>query len=187
MNTIIGVSNRHVHLEEKVWKQLFGDEEMIKRNDLGQPGQFATTSTVDIMYNGHIIEHVRVIGPLRPYNQIEISKTDAETLGVNPPRRQSGDLEGSLPITLIGPKGQVDLESGLILAEMHLHMEPSMANSLNVKDKDIFPVYQNDKYLFDVKVKISNPGALELHIDTDESTYYNLKTGSEVEVKICGK
>lgn len=187
MKTIIGVSNRHVHMREEVWHALFGDEEMIKRNDLGQPGQFATTSTVDIKYNDVVIEHVRVIGPIRPYNQIEISETDAKKLGVNPPRRQSGDLEGSLPITLIGPKGSVNLESGLILAEMHLHMTPEMAEELNLKDKDSLPVYQEDKYLFDTKVKVSTPAALELHIDTDESLYYNLKTGMEVDVKICGK
>ena len=108
-------------------------------------------------------------------------------LGVTPPRRQSGELEGSLPISLIGPKGSVDLESGLILAEMHIHMTPEMSSSLNLVDKQILPVYLGEKYLFDAKVKIGNPAALELHIDTDEGILYNLKTGMEVDVKICGK
>ena len=187
MKTIIGVSNRHVHLKKEVWESLFGDVPMEKRNDLGQPGQFATTSTVDIRYNGKTIEHVRVIGPIRNYNQIEISGSDANFLGVTPPRRQSGELEGSLPISLIGPKGSVDLESGLILAEMHIHMTPEMSSSLNLVDKQILPVYLGEKYLFDAKVKIGNPAALELHIDTDEGILYNLKTGMEVDVKICGK
>lgn len=187
MKVIIGVSNRHVHLKKEIWEALFGNITMEKRNDLGQPGQFATTSTVDISYNGKTIEHVRVIGPIRDYNQIEISASDAKILEVNPPRRQSGDIDGSLPITLIGPKGKVDLESGLILAEMHLHMTPEMAFDLNLTDKEELPVYLDDKHLFDVKVKISDPAALELHIDTDEGTHYNLKTGTEVDVKICGK
>ncbi|MDE6142428.1 MAG: hypothetical protein K2G03_07475 [Bacilli bacterium] len=187
MKTIIGVSNRHVHLKKEVWETLFGEVPMEKRNDLGQPGQFATTSTVDIRYNDVTIEHVRVIGPIRNYNQIEISESDANLLGVNPPRRQSGDVEGSLPITLIGPKGSVDLENGLILAEMHIHMTPEMASNLKLVDKDVLPVYIDDRHLFDVKVKISDPAALELHIDTDEGKIYNLKTGMEVDVKICGK
>lgn len=187
MKVIIGVSNRHVHLTEEVWHTLFGDIKMEKRNDLGQPGQYATTSTVDINYNGTTIPHVRVIGPTRNYNQIEISKSDANKLGVNPPRRQSGDLEGSLPINIIGPKGEVSLESGLILAEMHIHMTPDMASNLNLVDKQVLPVYEGDKYLFDVKVKISDPASLEIHVDTDEGEYYNLKTGMEVDVKICGK
>ena len=83
MKTIIGVSNRHVHLKKEVWESLFGDVPMEKRNDLGQPGQFATTSTVDIRYNGKTIEHVRVIGPIRNYNQIEISGSDANFFGSN--------------------------------------------------------------------------------------------------------
>lgn len=187
MKVIIGVSNRHVHLTKDVWHTLFGDIEMEKRNDLGQPGQFATTSTVDINYNGVTIPHVRVIGPIRKYNQIEISASDAKKLGVNPPRRQSGDLDGSLPINIMGPKGEVSLNSGLILAEMHIHMTPQMAADLNLEDKEILPVYQRDTYLFDAKVKVSDPASLELHIDTDEGEYYNLETGMEVDVKICGK
>lgn len=187
MKTIIGVSNRHVHLKKEVWEQLFGNVEMVKRNDIGQPGQFATTSTVDIEYNGVTIENVRVIGPFRNYNQVEISASDAKVLGVNPPRRQSGDLASSLPITLIGPKGIVNLDKGLILAELHIHMTPDMASQLNIEDKETLPVYQGEKYLFNAKVKISNQGALELHIDTDEAAYYNLETGMEVDVKICGK
>lgn len=187
MEVIIGVSNRHVHLKKEVWEQLFGKVEMIKKNDLGQPMQFATTSTVDIKYNGATIEHVRVIGPLRNYNQVEISASDAKILGVNPPRRQSGDLEGSLPITLIGPNGSIDLDQGLILAERHIHLTPEMASSLKLDDKETLSIYQGRQYLFDAKVKISDPSALELHIDIDEANYYNLKTGMEVEVNICGK
>ena len=187
MKVTVGVSNRHIHLTREVWNQLFGGINIVKRNDLGQPMQFATTSTVDIKYNGITIKNVRVIGPLRKYNQIEISLSDAKMLGVRPPRRQSGDLENSLPITIIGPKASVDLESGLILAERHIHVTPEMAFSLNLDDKEILSIYQGEKYLFDAKIKICNPASLELHIDTDEAAYYNLKTGMEVEVKICGK
>lgn len=186
MKVMLGVSKRHVHLTEDVWSKLF-DTNIEKRNDLGQPGQYASTSTVDIEYNGIKIEHVRVIGPLRKYNQIEISESDANLLGVKPPRRQSGDLEGSLGIKIIGPKGYVELSSGLILAERHIHMTKQMAKMLSLKNNERMSVYRNDEYLFDALIKISEPGSLELHIDTDEGEYYNLKTGMELDFRICGK
>ena len=100
MKVTLGVSRRHVHLTQEVWTTLFGEEPMVKRNDLGQPGQFATTSKVDVSVGDKKIEGLRVIGPVRKYNQIELAQSDADILGINPPRRQSGDLEGSLPITV---------------------------------------------------------------------------------------
>ena len=115
MNIPVGISNRHVHLTEEVWKKLFGDEEITVRNYLNQPGQFASNMTVDVKVGDAIINHIRVVGPFRNYNQIEIDDTDAKILGVIPPRRQSGDLNGSLPITVIGPKGSVFLDKGLIM------------------------------------------------------------------------
>lgn len=187
MKVTLGVSKRHVHLTEETYKILFGEEPLVKRNDLGQPLQFASTSTVDLVYNNHTLEHVRVIGPLRKYNQIELSESDAKILEINPPRRQSGDLDGSLPITLVGPLGNVDLASGAILAERHIHMEPKMAKVMGVKDKDLMHVYKNNKYLFDSSIKISDPGALEIHIDTDEAIEYNLETGDELDFRVCGK
>ena len=109
MNVVIGVSNRHVHVTKNVWNILFGDKAMEVRNFLNQPGQFASTSTVDIKIDNLCLDHLRVVGPFREYNQVEISASDAKILGVKPPRRQSGDLEGSLQVRLSGPNGEVSL------------------------------------------------------------------------------
>lgn len=187
MKVVLGVSRRHVHMKQEVWEALFGDEVMQKRNDLGQPGQFASKHKVDIQVGDKIIEGVRVIGPIRDYNQIELAATDAEYLGINPPRRQSGDLNESLPVTLIGPKGKVDLPDGAILAEMHIHMTNEIALLYGFTDKQVMAVYKENEYLFDAKLKVSNPAALELHIDTDEAEYYNLSTGDILEFRVCGK
>ena len=114
MQVILGVSNRHVHLKEEDYKILFGDEPLNKVKDLRQPGQFASDKLVTIKNGDREINHVRVLGPIRNYTQVEISKTDAYTLKLNPPIRTSGDLEGSSPITIIGPKGKIDLKEGCI-------------------------------------------------------------------------
>lgn len=187
MEVTVGVSKRHVHLTEETWKKLFGDVEMENRNNLGQPGQFATTSTVDLIWNNQTIEHVRVIGPTRKYNQVELAASDASMFSINPPRRQSGDLKGALPMEIRGPLGSIVVPECAILAEMHIHMTPDMADDLNINDKDLVQVFNNGEYLFDVKVKVSDPAALEFHIDTDESESYNLQTGSIVDFKVCGK
>ena len=116
MKVSIGVSNRHVHLTREHFKILFGEgKELEKRNDLTQPGQFASTSIVTIKTDKSEIENVRVLGPFRAYTQVEISKTDDYKLGLNPPIRDSGNLKGSSPITIIGPSGVVDLEEGCII------------------------------------------------------------------------
>ena len=187
MKVTLGVSRRHVHLTEETWKILFGDTPMLKRNDLGQPGQFATMHKVDLQVGDNKIEGVRLIGPARKYNQVELAETDAKILGINPPRRQSGDLEGSLPITIIGPNGKVDLSSGAILAERHIHMDPLMAKRVALVDKQEMEVYKDDKYLFNAIIKISDPAALEIHIDTDEAEEYNLSTGDILDIRVCGK
>ena len=187
MKVTLGVSRRHVHLTQEVWTTLFGEEPMVKRNDLGQPGQFATTSKVDVSVGDKKIEGLRVIGPVRKYNQIELAQSDADILGINPPRRQSGDLEGSLPITVSGPCGSVDLDKGAILAEMQIHMTEDMARQIAVEDKQMMSVYRDDEHLFDAMIKIAEPAALELHIDTDEANEYNLSTGEILEFEVCGK
>lgn len=187
MKLSVGVSNRHVHLTKDVWKALFGNEEIVVRNELSQPGQFASTSTVDIKVFDKVINHVRVVGPLRDYNQIEIMESDAKYFGINPPRRQSGDLDGSLGVCLIGPCGIVNLESGLIMADAHVHMsfEDSMKYSFN--NKDVLNIVKNGTILFEAKVKVSDGAFLELHIDKDEEALYNLHTGDLVDFELCGK
>ncbi len=183
----VGVSKRHVHITKETCLKLFNTDQLEERNPLNQPGQFASTSTVDIKVEDKIINHVRVVGPLRSYNQVEISQTEADYFGVKPPRRQSGELDGSLPVTLIGPFGEVKLTSGLILAERHIHMDPSTAIQLDLTNKEKVNVYQNDHYLFDALIKISDPAFIEIHIDTDEEIEYNIHQNDKVEFKKCGK
>lgn len=184
MNVVIGVSNRHVHVTKNVWNKLFGDKEMEVRNFLNQPGQFASTSTVDIKIDNLCLDHLRVVGPFREYNQVEISASDAKILGVNPPRRQSGDLKGSLPVKLCGPNGEVSLELGLILADAHIHMDNEMARELKLNNNDEVWIINDGSKLFKAKIKISDNAYFELHIDKDEEALYNLHTGDYVEFAI---
>lgn len=183
----IGVSKRHVHITRDVCIKLFGNDELPVRNPLNQPGQYASTLCVDLEWNGKKIEHVRVVGPLRSYNQIELSDDECNILGVNPPLRQSGDLEGSLPINLIGPNGKVELSSGLIKAERHVHLTKETADELKLENKEVVNVYYNNKYIFDALIKISIPGYNEIHIDTVEERVYDLHQDDLVEFKKCGK
>lgn len=170
----VGVSKRHIHLTKEIYEELFGSKEMEVRNYLKQPTQFASTDTLDIKWNNQIINHVRIVGPLRDYNQVEINESDAKILGVNPPRRQSHDLNGSLPIILVGPNKEVYLNEGLILAEKHIHMDEETAKRLNLENKESVNVYINNDYAFDAKIKTSKEAFIELHIDTDEEQKYNL-------------
>lgn len=183
MNCNVGVSNRHVHLSKDVWEKLFGSEEIKVRNYLNQPGQFASCSIVDIMVNGKILEHLRVVGPLRDYNQVEISMSDAKLFGVCPPRRQSGDLDGSLGVCLIGPNGRVKLDEGLILADCHVHLDRDNANKLGFNNYDLVGIFKDDIKVMDAKVKITEDAFVELHIDRDEENLYDLHNGDVVEFR----
>lgn len=187
MKVPVGVSRRHVHLTEEVALKLFGSTDLPVRNPINQPGQFASTLTVDLEWNGKIIEHVRVVGPLRHYNQIELSDDECTILGVNPPERQSGDLEGSLPINIIGPNGKVELSSGLIKAERHIHLTPESCLRENVQNKEEVEVYKDNKFVMKAIIKYSDPGFDEIHIDTVEERKYDLHTGDIVEFKKCGR
>ena len=183
MKVPVGISRRHVHLTKEIWKCLFGDEEISVRNYINQPGQYASNSTVDLQVDDKIITHVRVVGPLREYNQVELALSDAKELGINPPRRQSNDLDGAGSITIIGPKGSVYLENVVILAEAHIHMESNMIKGLCLTNKEIVDIYQDNKFLFEAKIKETNPGYFECHIDTDEALAYNLSNGDILEFK----
>lgn len=182
---VVGVSNRHVHLSREDVEILFGkDYQLTPIKDLGQPGQFACQETVTIVGPKGSIENVRVLGPERKETQVEISLTDAYKLGLNPPVRDSGDLEGTPGITIIGPKGQVTKDRGVIIAKRHIHMHTSDAEKFGVKDKDIVKVIveKGDRKLIfdDVLVRVSDKFALEFHVDTDEANAALLKTGDIV-------
>ena len=183
----VGVSKRHVHLNRETCIRLFGSDELPVRNELTQPGQYASTLTVDLEWNGKILEHVRVVGPIRDYNQIELSEDECNYFGVNPPARQSGDLDNSLPINMIGPKGKVNLSSGLIKAERHIHMTVETAKEQGLVNKESVEVYKDGKYLFNAIIKITVPAFNELHIDTVEENIYDLHQNEEVDFRKCGK
>lgn len=187
MKVPVGVSRRHVHLNEETFYKLFKTNELPVRNYIRQPGQYASTLTVDLEWNNQIIKHVRIVGPIRPYNQIELSEDECAILNVSPPERQSGDLEGSLSINIIGPEGKVSLSSGLIKAERHIHMTIETANKQGYSNKETVEVYKDGKYIFNAIIKITDPAFDELHIDTVEEKLYNLHNNDEVEFKKCGK
>lgn len=187
MKIDVGVSKNHVHLTEKVFIKLFGNKPLIKRNDLSQPGQYASIETVDIEHNGKIIEHIRVVGPFRNYNQVELSESSSKFLGLNLERRQSGDLKNAGEVTIIGPNGKETIEECAILAEAHIHMSEKICENLGLKNKEYVSIFNNDKFLTKACIKTSKLGVLELHIDTDEAEIYNLNSDSKVEFKVCGK
>ncbi len=179
MEVILGISNRHVHLKEEDYKVLFGNIEMEKVKDLVQVGQFASNLTVDIETPKSKISKVRVLGPLRSYTQVELSKTDCYTLGLDAPVRTSGNLDGAEMVTIIGPNGRVTKPCAII-ANRHLHInheERIKLGLLNVEKISIEVGVQKRAILHDVYIKETPDGVLELHLDTDDGNANLLKTG----------
>lgn len=186
MRVITGVSNRHIHLSQEHADILFGKGyEFRKLKALRQPGQYACEETVTITGPKGSIPNVRVLGPVRPYTQVEISKTDSFVLGVQPPVRDSGDIENTPGLEVIGPKGRVQLEKGVILPFRHLHLHPDDAAELGVKDKDLVAVKttgQRMVILENVLCRVSENYVAEFHIDTDEANASGLKNGDMVQI-----
>ena len=180
----IAVSNRHLHLTKEIYDELFDEPLSIKR-PLNQIGEFASFQTVTLKTEKGEIPNVRLIGPLRIYNQVEISRSDAYLLGINPPVRESGDLEDSETITIVGPKGEVTLKDACIQAERHVHMNEKKAEELGLKHEDMVKlIVNNDKGgIMEAFVKVSSNGYFEIHLDKDDANCFLLKTGDEVEIE----
>lgn len=184
MKVKLGVSNRHVHLKEEDVMTLFG-KPLEKDRDLLQPGEYASTFYVDLKTNKDIIEHVRVLGPVRKYSQVEISRTDAYKLGLNPPVKTSGDLVMASEITLVGPIGEVTLQNGCIIANRHIHINSYERNRLNLNDvSKVKVIIEGEKggILDNVYLKESDNFVLELHLDTDDANAFLVKTGDELTI-----
>ena len=184
MKVILGISNRHVHLTEEDYKVLFGDEPLGVVKELVQPGQFSSDKKVTLKTEKRTIENVRLLGPLRSYTQVEISKTDSFSLGLNPPMRNSGDLEGAETITIIGPCGEIT-KPCCILANRHLHISPEQRKEYGLIgiDKVKARISGEKCTLFeDVYIKEDEKFTLELHLDTDDGNGSLGKTGDEVEI-----
>jgi putative phosphotransacetylase len=149
-------------------------------------GQFAADEFVTIVgLKLRAIENVRILGPLRGETQVEISATDAIKLGMKAPIRDSGDIRGSAPIALVGPKGAVYLQEGCIIAKRHIHMSPADAKAAGVKNGDTVSVQaENDRgTIFNhVSIRVDNSFTLEMHIDTDEANAANIITGNTVTI-----
>lgn len=182
----VGVSARHVHLTKEHLEILFGKDYVLKKKKELMGGQFAAEECVTIIgFKLNAIEKVRVLGPLRDKTQVEISKTDAISLGLNPPIRESGDIKGSSPITIVGPKGSISLKEGCIIAKRHVHMSPEDSKKFKVLDNEIISVKVNGQrggILGNVQVRIDEKYTLEMHIDTDEANCMGLKSGDFVEI-----
>lgn len=181
MKVSIGVSNRHVHLTEEHFHILFGKNcEFNKVKDLNQPTQFASDCFVTIETQKSKIEKVRVLGGFRNYTQVEISKTDAYQLGIHPPVRSSGDLANSAPITIIGPKGKIELESGCIIADRHIHITPKQQELYGLQGKEEVSVLLDGikgGILFHVHLKVDELSYFEMHLDTDDANAFHVKQG----------
>lgn len=185
-NIPVGISNRHIHLSAAHLAQLFGEGYQLQElKPLSQPGQFAAEETVTIVGPKGEIPQVRILGPVRRETQIEISKTDSFKLGVKPPVRDSGDIEGSPGLKVIGPKGEVNLEKGVIIAARHIHFHPQEAEEFGVSDGDKVMIRTKGEraVVFEnVLVRVHENYALDCHLDTDEGNAAGLKTGDEVEL-----
>ena len=188
-NTIpVGISNRHIHLSREHLDILFGaGYELTPIKELSQPGQYACKEQCTIIGPSmRSIEGVRILGPLRKQSQVEISVTDSFVLKVKPPVRESGKLDGSAPITIVGPKGIVTLKEGCIIANRHIHMSPEDGARFGVKDGDYINVdaFSGTKRTrwFDVQVRVHEQFRLEMHVDTDDANAVGFKNGSTVTV-----
>ena len=182
----IGVSARHIHLTQEHVEVLFGEGyQLTKRKEL-MGGQFAANEQVTIVgLKLRAIENVRVLGPVRSKSQVEISATDAIKLGVRAPIRLSGDIEGSAPIAVVGPKGVIYLDEGCIIAKRHIHMAPKDAIAAGVRNGDIVSVKADNERgtVFNhVQIRVDESFTLEMHIDTDEANAAKIATGETVTI-----
>ena len=183
----VGISNRHIHLSKADLETLFGaGYALTPIKELSQPGQYACKETLTIVGPSmRPIENVRVLGPVRKASQVEISVTDSYVLKVKPPVRESGKIEGSAPIRIIGPKGVVELSEGCIIANRHIHMSPSDAEIFGVKDGDYVDIDANGNRptrWFGVQVRVHKDFRLEMHVDTDDANAVGIGNGFIVNV-----
>lgn len=173
-NFIVETSARHVHVTQEHLEILFGKGyELTKKKDLSQPGQFACEERVTVVGPKKELAGVSILGPVRPETQVELSATDARSIGIAAPIRESADIAGSGACKLIGPAGEIEISEGVIVAKRHIHLTPADAEELGVKDKQVVWVKlatpERSAILGDVVCRVSEKYARAMHIDTDES------------------
>ena len=168
---IVETSARHAHITRETLETLFGKgHELTNKKDLSQPGQFACEEKIEVVGPKGSVK-MSILGPCRPADQVEVSYTDARALGVTPPVRESGDIDATPGVKLVGPCGEVEIANGVIVAKRHIHMTPADAERLGVCDKEIVSVKLDTArptVYGDVVVRVSEKFALAMHIDTDE-------------------
>ena len=172
MKTLVEVSARHIHLSAQDLNKLFGKNYQLKSiRPLSQPGQFVSQASLTLKSAKTIIRGLRVLGPVRRQTQVEISRSDAYILGINPPLRISGDLKGSGKAILIGPKGTVKLAEGVIVAQRHLHLNLRQAKQIGISRRKFISIEIDGPralIFHRVAVRISDHYSLSCHLDTDE-------------------
>ncbi len=174
MNFIVETSARHVHLTQEHLEILFGNGyELTKKKSLSQPGQYACEERVTVVGSKGEFKGISILGPVRKATQIELSATDARSIGIAAPLRESGDVAGSGACKIIGPAGEIEITEGVIVAKRHIHATPAEAEKLGVKDGEVVSVKidtDGRSLIFgDVVVRVNENYALAMHIDTDES------------------
>ena len=187
MEVLVETSARHVHITQEVLETLFGKGyQLTKKKDLSQPGQYACAERVDIVGPKKTLAGVSILGPGRPETQVELSLTDARSIGVVAPVRESGQIKGSGACKIVGPKGEIEISEGVIVAKRHIHMTTAVAAVFGLVDKQGVSVkVESDgrSLVFgDVVVRVSDSYALALHIDTDESNAAGMAPGTMGEV-----
>ena len=185
---LVETSARHIHLSQADLETLFGaGYELTPKKDLSQPGQFACEERVTVVGPKKELAGVSILGPVRPETQVELSLTDARSIGLSAPVRESGDVAGSSGCKLVGPKGEVELAQGVIAAKRHSHMTPEDAEQFGVKDTQVVQVrvpssIGRTTIFDDVVVRVSPKYALAMHIDTDESNAAGVAPGTMADV-----
>ncbi len=183
MEVLVETSARHIHLSKEALETLFGaGYELTKKKDLSQPGQYACAERVDVVGPKKTIPGVSILGPVRPETQVELSLTDARSIGVSAPVRESGDIAGSGACKLVGPCGEVEISEGVIAAMRHIHMTTADAARMGLEDKQIvevkIPCEGRTLTFGDVVVRVRDKYALAMHIDTDESNAAGVAPGT---------
>jgi putative phosphotransacetylase len=182
----VGISNKHVHLSDADLVTLFGaGHKLTLKKELKQPGQFAAEELVDVAGPKGTLKGIRVLGPTRKESQVELAQTDARGIGLTLPVRESGVLDGSPGVKLIGPAGELTLTKGAIIALRHIHLSPSQAAEAGVKDKDWVTVKTSGSrpLIFeDVLIRSGDAHTSEFHVDTDEGNAAGITNGDKVEI-----
>lgn len=183
----VGISGRHLHLTQEHLETLFGKGyQLTVMKELSQPGQYAAEEKVDVVSpDGKLLAGVRILGPVRPASQVEISKSDAIRFKFVAPVRSSGDVKGSGAATLIGPKGQVYMNEGVIIADRHIHFSPEEGKEFGVVDRQVVSLKVGGikaGILDNVLCRVHPQFRLDCHLDTDDGAAFMLSTGDTVEL-----